>query len=399
MLQALKNLEAKAVRAPAQKDAAPANREAASSAAGQKTAAAEPRVTSISAAGAPTIEAVIPRAVEVVDRLNAVVASELADVSSNSAISVVTESFHFGHSDFAFAEPGAERAFGGGDSTAASSTAPTEQPPLETGGESAIASAVVESGPSLSEEPAATSDVRAAQSLPRAVEASAPPSDATTVSKKPLQSASIKAPCALERQVRWLLNDPVRSQPVIELVERLGRDLEQINGKTVAFVTVGTDGALPGPLLPVAVLLAEQLRKRVLLVDGDTARCRLSMGLQCGQNSGLSDLLQGNETHETCCVPTATRDLAFLPAGQSRHYDVSTSGTAFENLLEQLRNQHDCVLVEVGSAGSSNASALARQADATYLVVELGVVETIAARKALNDLRTTGARVLGCIAI
>lgn len=398
MLQALKNLEAKVVRAPVEKEAAQANKAPVSPPVVQKEPAAEVFVAPIAGSATATIDAVIPRAVEVVDRLDAVVAGELADVSSSPAISVVAESFNFGHSDFAFVGQRTERTFGVSESPAAIDDEPNVQPSFERTSEPAATAATAGNIPSPPVESPEIAEIPVSQSPSTTIDAPAQHSIAATVTKTPNLSAPVKTPSALERQVRWLLNDPVRSQPVIELVERVSRDIEQINGKSVAFVTVGTDGALPGPLLPVAVLLAEQLRKQVLLVDGDTARCRLSTGMQCGQNSGLSELLQGGETHETCCVPTATRDLSFLPAGQLRHCDVSTSGSAFEDLLGQLTSENDCVLIEVGSAGSSNAAALARQVDATYLVVELGAVETVAARKALNDLRATGARVLGCIA-
>jgi Mrp family chromosome partitioning ATPase len=56
------------------------------------------------------------------------------------------------------------------------------------------------------------------------------------------------------------------------------------------------------------------------------------------------------------------------------------------------------VLIDGGQAGSELSAVLARQADATYLVVELGAVEASQAQAALRDLRAAGGRVLGCIA-
>ena len=64
-----------------------------------------------------------------------------------------------------------------------------------------------------------------------------------------------------------------------------------------------------------------------------------------------------------------------------------------------MSGKFDRVLIDGGRAGEPGVVALARQADATYLVVELGAVETSAAQAALAELRAAGARVLGCIAI
>ena len=58
-----------------------------------------------------------------------------------------------------------------------------------------------------------------------------------------------------------------------------------------------------------------------------------------------------------------------------------------------------CLLIDGGRATDSSASTLARMADATYLVVQLGTVEASEAQSALAALRAAGARVLGCIAV
>lgn len=387
MLQALKNLESKAVRAPATKGPAQAV-----PVVEQKRESEPIRAGVAVASSAPTREAVIPRAVEVVDRLDAVLLEELSGVSQSAAVSLTPEGNDFGFTDFAFfgqssghqpavppipvewhparVEPVRASVEGVGESTGYAPFASGGKPiaPISTGGTPPVAASIAK--------------------LP--VE--------TPAQKKLNLSPAVRAPNELERQVRWTLNDPVRSQPVVELVDRLNRDLEQISGKVVAFLTLGSEGSLPGPLLPVAVLLADQSGKQVLLVDGDTTRCRLSEGMKCGQQPGLTELLNSGAASKECCVPTATSGLSFLPAGQLRHYDVSSAGAGLEKSLQNLTNEHGCVLIEVGTADSPNAASLARQADATYLVVELGAVETIAARKALNDLRATGARVLGCIA-
>jgi len=392
MLRALKNLEAKAMRPSPRPNALQPAKQASVSGkvAVQDSALMEPNV-----AEAPAV-AVIPRAIEVVDQLHEVVTGELAVLSPAPAVSVVVESQGIGFTDFAFF--GQKRSGTELEVTAPSISNPSDSLPasLERGDNGRLATPAISPGKAvgaLSGGVSRGSSNRKVESLFRIKESSAAAPVKPTA--QPRQGGK---PRELERKAKQILSDPVRSQPLIDLVDRLIRDIEHSSSKVAAFVTLGDEGHSRLVVLQVAVLLAERLTGKVLLVDGDMARCRLSEGLESGQRSGLSELLSGEATGKDCFIPTATNGLSFLPAGKLRHYDVSTSGVVLEKTLQDLAADFGWVLVEVGQAGSLGAAALARQTDATYLVVELGAVETVAAQKALTELRTAGARVLGCIA-
>jgi tyrosine-protein kinase Etk/Wzc len=208
----------------------------------------------------------------------------------------------------------------------------------------------------------------------------------------------LKAPCELERQVKRTLNDRIRSQPLVDLVDRLARDMEQTESKVLAFVSLGASDDSHSPMLHAATFLADKRAKNVLLVDGDVARRSMSDDLEFGRCPGLSELLAGKAEIKTSCQPTATKQLSFLPAGQMQAGTASSPGEALEKAMAQLKGDFDCVLIDAGNAAGRLTSALARASDATYLVIELGAVETNAAQAALARLRAAGARVLGCIA-
>ena len=91
--------------------------------------------------------------------------------------------------------------------------------------------------------------------------------------------------------------------------------------------------------------------------------------------------------------------MAFLPAGQMQVGVDSAVAKSLEDAVAQIKCDFDCILIDAGPADGAMASALAEASDATYLVIELGAVETNAAQAALARLRARGARVLGCIAI
>jgi Mrp family chromosome partitioning ATPase len=217
--------------------------------------------------------------------------------------------------------------------------------------------------------------------------------------KLPASISATRAPSELERRLKRVFSDPVRSRPVTELVDRLIRDMQQSKSKVLAFVGMGTSGDSHLPILQAAMVLAERRSRNVLLVDGDVERRSLSKGLEYGSCPGLGEVIAGKIDIKTGCQPTATKQLLFLPAGQVQSMADVSAAKACEAAIGQLKSDWDCVLIEAGSADGSAAAALAQSSDATYLVIELGAVETNAAQAALARLRAGAARVLGCIAI
>jgi Mrp family chromosome partitioning ATPase len=329
MLQALKNLEAKEARPQGNRAAAAPSATA---------VAAKSAAVATSSANTSSAAAVAPRIIEVVDKLDAVVAHELSGVTAPTS-PVFALAPDLAATDFAFV----------GQPKTGASPVPT----LAT-----IAPI----------QPAA---------------------------KARLAFPAVKAPCELERQVKRTLNDWVRSQPLIDFVDRLVRDMEQTESKVLAFVGLGASGDLHLPILQAAMVLAEKRGKRVLLIDGDVARGALSDGLEFGRCPGLSELSAGKADVANVFQATATKQLLFVPAGQMQSAMDSAATEALEKALGQLKVDFDCVLID---SGGELASALAPASDAAYLVVELGAVETNTAQAALARLRAAGARVLGCIA-
>jgi len=209
--------------------------------------------------------------------------------------------------------------------------------------------------------------------------------------------ASQTAATPLERSVRRTLGDAVRVQPLLDLAERIRRDVEQAGGKTVLLVGVGPESSSHETALYTAAALGQRM-DNVLLIDADVSRQPLSVGLERAQQSGLADLLPSQESPHSSCRPTALSGLSLLPSGRARHADLSASGPRLEDVLRQLSGEFSLVILDGGRTADLAASALARLCDATYFVVQLGAVETSEAQNALRDFRAAGARVLGCIA-
>src|SRR4051794_40025601 len=229
---------------------------------------------------------------------------------------------------------------------------------------------------------------------------STPPAWSVSSPGYSLQTPGVQKPAAaptvtdIEQMARRTLADAVRSKPLRELVNRLQRDTEQTAAKTVAFVGVTEASTTHEAIILAATVMAQQQTK-VLMMDGDASRRSLSEALEYGRDSGLAELLHDGGSALKACRPTATENLSFVPNGSSPPGDAwQPSGLG--QICGELARSFACVLIDGGRAGDAGATALARAADATYLVVQLGTVETSAAQAALAALRTAGARVLGC---
>jgi Mrp family chromosome partitioning ATPase len=323
------------------KEARPQTNRAAASPAGSAVAATPATVATTSANPSSTTS-VAPRIIEVVDQLDAVVAHELGGATAPISSPAFVPAPDFAFADFAF----------------------VGQP--KTG----------------------ASPVPTLASIPQAQ-----PEAKTTPA-----AGAARAPCDLERQVKRTLNDRIRSQPLVDLVDRLVRDMEQTESKILAFVGVGASDESHLPILQAAMVLAEKRSKRVLLIDGDMSGRALSDGLEYGRCPGWSELSAGEAEITSVCQAMAAKQLSFVPAGQMSPATGSAAEESLEKALRQLKADFDCILIDAGNANNDFVSALAQASDAAYLVVELGAVETNTAQAALAGLRAAGARVLGCIA-
>jgi Mrp family chromosome partitioning ATPase len=229
----------------------------------------------------------------------------------------------------------------------------------------------------------------------------APRNEAARHTEKKRQAAPTEAgariPTPLERTIQRTLRDPLQSPPLHQLADQISRDVAHSDSKSVVFVGVGKQSSSVLSLLYTAAILAEQGRD-VLVVDADVARHRLTAGLQTSQETGLSELVTGNEAAKRFCRSTFFPRVWSLPAGQIRHVDLSTHTARAEEIFSQLTKEYPLVLIDGGCTAELAASAIARFCDVTYFVVQLGFVEASEAQEALRDFRAAGARVLGCIA-
>lgn len=135
-------------------------------------------------------------------------------------------------------------------------------------------------------------------------------------------------------------------------------------------------------------VLANDLKKPVLLVDGNFKKASLSKILGCPDARGLADVLEGRCTVDEALVALDTPGLTMLPAGNpTEDPDVLYNAPALGNLLDELRQRFSFILVEAPEVlMSSGGQLLAPYADGILFVARLFAAKRKAIEAAIHRL-------------
>ena len=137
--------------------------------------------------------------------------------------------------------------------------------------------------------------------------------------------------------------------------------------------------------------------KKCLLVETDLRRRSLCAVLKAHPRHGLHAVLRGDATIEETVVETEFKNLYFLDAepGIPNPEEVLSS-QRFSDLLQTLRGEYDFVILDTTPVGAFPDALLAsRVADGTIMVIREGTTDGRAAVLAVEQLRNSGAHLLG----
>ncbi|MBZ8180253.1 GumC family protein [Oscillatoria salina] len=146
---------------------------------------------------------------------------------------------------------------------------------------------------------------------------------------------------------------------------------------------------------------AAALGQRVLLVDTDLRRPRLHLRLGLPNLRGLSDAVQSDLSLNDVIQQAPTeKNLFFLSAGQTDPDPIkSLSSQKMQYLMDQFQGFFDLVIYDTPPlVGLADAHILAANADGTILVVRMEKTDRSLLKKGLEELRISGASVLGMVA-
>jgi non-specific protein-tyrosine kinase len=147
-----------------------------------------------------------------------------------------------------------------------------------------------------------------------------------------------------------------------------------------------------------AIALA-QAGGRVILVDGDLRRPRLSRYLGITAVTGLTSLLAGEATLDEVLRPWGGMALAVLPGGPVSANPSELLGSQhMHRIVEELHDRADLVVIDAPSLlPVADAAVLARICDGAVLVTRYGRTSAEQVRRATEQLGTVDARLLGTV--
>jgi polysaccharide biosynthesis transport protein len=164
--------------------------------------------------------------------------------------------------------------------------------------------------------------------------------------------------------------------------------------------------ALPGEgkttiAINLAMSLAEE-GQRVLLIDADLRAGRIAQSLGIRSGKGLTTVLAGKidvERAVTAVDLGGGHTLNVLPGnGPVPRPTQMLSSRRYRDLLEWAKASYDAVIIDSTPVNNvADAAVLARNADGVLFVARSGVSEYPAISFAMEQLRASGATVLGAV--
>ncbi|MGN7469766.1 CpsD/CapB family tyrosine-protein kinase [Brevibacillus sp. SAFN-007a] len=171
-------------------------------------------------------------------------------------------------------------------------------------------------------------------------------------------------------------------------------------GQKLQTILVSSPGASEGKTVTAAnlsLMLAKDQRKTVL-IDCDLRNPRIHFTFELPNLYGVSSYLNGMCPFSAIVQESGVPYLSIVTAGPLPQSPAELLGTPrLPELLEQLRNHFDVVVVDSPPLIVSDAMLLAGKTDGCVLVVDASKTKRDAAVRAVDQLKTAGANLLGVV--
>jgi capsular exopolysaccharide synthesis family protein len=152
-----------------------------------------------------------------------------------------------------------------------------------------------------------------------------------------------------------------------------------------------------------AVVLT-RIDRRVLVIDGDFRRPRLSAIFGMSETRGLADLLRSEEPLSTSSLinaarPTSIPGISVLPVGSHSASDIDLlHSSRLPEILRLAKGAYDYVLVDTPPVlPVADARIMAKHVDGVVLICRASVTRSDQLRTAAQRLQGDGTRVIGTI--
>lgn len=156
-------------------------------------------------------------------------------------------------------------------------------------------------------------------------------------------------------------------------------------GKTTSVIYLGTTMAQSG--------------QRVLLIDTDMRRPRLHSSTGVSRQTGLSNLMLGDQNYDEVIKTTDIPNLFVLPCGPTPPNPAELLMTKrFQTVLAELESRFDLVILDSPPLQPvTDAVVLSKETDGVILVVRAGKTLREEIKRSARQLRSVGGTIIGVI--
>jgi protein-tyrosine kinase len=162
------------------------------------------------------------------------------------------------------------------------------------------------------------------------------------------------------------------------------------NGHGLRVIQVSSPGRRDGKTvtaLNLALTMAQEFQRRVLILDADLRQPRVHALLGLTPGPGLVDVLTGTATLDQALIEIPDHHLTVLRAGAAYERPAEMLGSApMRRLIDTLRTQFDRVVVDSPAAEVSDPGALGPLVDGLVLVVRASMTTKPAISRAVAAL-------------
>lgn len=146
----------------------------------------------------------------------------------------------------------------------------------------------------------------------------------------------------------------------------------------------------------VAAELCDRSQSRVLLVDSDNIGKNLTTASRRLSDPGMTEVIEYNQDWRSNLLRNAGSNLDFLPVGNAT-FGRWNQKELLRKAVCDMKTEYQFVCVAAGDAHSKAAKLWSDICDGSYLLVSVKNSNDTIAKSAVTELKSGGARLLGCI--
>jgi Mrp family chromosome partitioning ATPase len=147
----------------------------------------------------------------------------------------------------------------------------------------------------------------------------------------------------------------------------------------------------------IAAALCDTMDSRVLLIDSDNVGKNLTTASRRLEESGMTEVIEYNRDWRVNLLRNQSSNLDFLPVGNGS-FGRWNQKELLRKAACEMKTEYQYICVAVGDAHSKAAKLWSDVCDGSYLLVSIKNSNGTIAKSAVTELKTNGARLLGCIA-